>query len=99
MTNLLVLLYDYSQASMGPRLFSRGMDVTQRQMRLPFLWLQWGRDFSAAEWTSTSTTGTTTRTASMGPRLFSRGMAGVEKTLLAGLLLQWGRDFSAAEWC
>ena len=84
-------------ASMGPRLFSRGMAASW-SIRSRQCWLQWGRDFSAAEcrrschrwawWMSFN------GAATFKPRNVIK-----KNMLVADLIrLQWGRDFSAAEW-
>ncbi len=62
-----------SRASMGPRLFSRGNVGCFGDGGTGDLGLQWGRDFSAAEITSSTPPIAGPSAASMGPRLFSRG--------------------------
>ena len=61
------------QASMGPRLFSRGRVRVCNQVPLERQLLQWGRGSSAAEGCDWHAAGCTAECASMGPRLFSRG--------------------------
>ena len=91
----------YIQASMGPRLFSRGNSIlVQILWKVGIIELQWGHDFSAVEMGCITRWGSNERdTASMGPRLFSRGNVArvrYREYPLTGQL-QWGHDFSAVE--
>ncbi len=85
-----------TQASMGPRLFSRGNPGRSRTPSAAFR-LQWGRGFSAAEIARARQLSAADDDASMGPRLFSRGNTAIVSASDSLDWLQWGRGFSAAE--
>ena len=84
------------QASMGPRLLSRGGSPYGDGSKSNMV-LQWGRGFSAAErWAAHPAAGATA--CFNGPRLLSRGEAILHSVaVMKPDTLQWGRGFSAAE--
>ena len=63
----------FLDASMGPRLFSRGNVADTRDFSRGSSQLQWGHDFSAVEMRRDLGSVHGLQAASMGPRLFSRG--------------------------
>ena len=87
----------HRDASMGPRLFSRGMHVVAYSKHPGPVASMGPRLFSRGM--VLSGPGTVADCgASMGPRLFSRGMISSQMSPNASATtLQWGRDFSAAE--
>ena len=85
-------------ASMGPRLFSRGMLAADSVASIPRDWLQWGRGCSAAEWCSGLRAAERTRSGFNGAAAVQpRNERVVHHVPRLPCALQWGRGCSAAE--
>ena len=85
-----------NMASMGPRPFGRGRESAAQPAR-GMVWLQWGRDLSAAEGRPAPRTHVSRRELQWGRDLSAaEGLLGGRKVCHYALL-QWGRDLSAAE--